>query len=538
MAWIVIPIWAEGPVFAQPRATPWGFRTTRCSPRPNGPTVRRAANGWSIGPIVHSCQIHPHGVALGLANGRPFGATSFFSLHSRLMENTVRNNPHVQVALTYLHWPLSSFLKACVTVGILCLMIGSVLSKEVEGFTLFLIGMVDLYLFLIMHIRRQFSNPYLHVIPGFRRVHLTVAAMATITAAVLLPMALFYWAGMLSVGHIAITVLVFSAVFWFLLNPLAPLTWLLGLGSLFLLSGWWPMALEQLYSGRSESLAFAILMFGAATIVLGGDRLGRLTEDSLEYPFGMEMIRGQGAGHHTTHVGILQRQIHNPLQERRMAGLIRHAQRASVSRWSRVCRWQVAMPVGVWTWCIILGAILFAQVMWWIIDDGTSQGPELLLLYISLFITFLPIVVIDVRISTINHELLFPINRTQYMKQLGAAMIFFHLQLWVGVMLALTLWAILVSWQWSTLLIIAVVLSAAFHGCAFGVAVWSAGFRSQPFGVFLGTLTVPIGVMVFACLQILQQEWLVIISVAMFLAMVGIMASYAAYRRWLVADLD
>ncbi len=68
----------------------------------------------------------------------------------------------------------------------------------------------SLFGFLAIHIKGQFADSRAHLTPGFRRVHATVAAIAALIFAVVLPAVLTCFMGWHSVGFVAVVTLLFG----------------------------------------------------------------------------------------------------------------------------------------------------------------------------------------------------------------------------------------------------------------------------------------------------------------------------------------
>ncbi len=158
-------------------------------------------------------------------------------------------NPYVQAALTYFRRSFSSWkggvlfifllvLVAIVATGILAF---SGIGNHPTFHVLELLPFVLLFLGLAVHAKDQFADSRAHLLPGFRRVHATIAAAAAVVFAVFLP-AVFSWLlGWHSIGFVAIAVLLLGAVFWLVLLFASLPGWLgflMVAGILFLSTHW------------------------------------------------------------------------------------------------------------------------------------------------------------------------------------------------------------------------------------------------------------------------------------------------------------
>ena len=108
-------------------------------------------------------------------------------------------NPYVQVALTYIRRPFASVqvgIVIAVVAGFLGLHLLSIFrihrlhANPVDEFKLltpFLMAVAFLAGFLAMHIKDQFADARSHLMPDYRRVHLVVAALATVILVIVAP---------------------------------------------------------------------------------------------------------------------------------------------------------------------------------------------------------------------------------------------------------------------------------------------------------------------------------------------------------------
>ena len=146
-----------------------------------------------------------------------------------------------------------------------------------------------------------------------------------------------------------------------------------------------------------------------------------------------------------------------------------------------------------------------------------------------------------------GRALLLPIQRKTYIRQLGTAAALSHFQLWAGMALVLTLWRLLIGPQplpWSVLAGV-LAFSAAFQVAAFSVVVWTARYRLRAVGWFSVML------LLAAVLSVVEIRWIRSLLVTLpgklpsdafwmagILALLGLLITWDAYRRWLVTDFD
>ena len=258
-------------------------------------------------------------------------------------------NAYTQVALTYVHrvrsWARLGYLIAG-GISVAFVFFAMIMAALEDGpggdhyqefVWWYLLPFAYLYGILAVHVRQQFANSRARLTPDFCRIHIAIAGVAVLLCAVLLPAAFAWLIGWHPAGFAAITLLLFDTVFW------AWVLWpaLFG-GSLLLLTEPGRECVQQLVSGNFEYQAVGILAVGVVLALLGGIRLIRLNEEMPEYRLVQQGLASRKVvviGSQVTRHSILLKLIFGD-EDKRMANLTRHAQRASVSRWSRVCRWQ------------------------------------------------------------------------------------------------------------------------------------------------------------------------------------------------------
>ena len=465
-------------------------------------------------------------------------------------------NPYAQVALTYIRRPFSSWLAGLASVFFICVFIAFSLGGRVglkDSWAVQLMLFFSLSVFLAVHMKGQFVDPRAHLAPGFRRVHATIAALATLIVVTVLPIGLAWFMGWHSMGFVALATLLFGTILWVVVNDA---TWT----SFAILFGWsafcstqsGPAYIRELLSGQIELHAAAILVLGIMICLLAGIRLVRLNEEALSYE---STLRWDWDWSEKTRQGWNDKGRFLPglrdwIRDREMARLTRMARRASESWWSRICRWQTGMVAG-WTLVLwIVGALIHVQAVSWWIAARTPRSAAATMGLTCLILTSLPAVITAVgvfqwRTFRLRRESLLPIHRRAYIRELGTAAALSHFQLWAGMSVALALWWLLVGPRPLPLALLAGVLvfSGAFQVAVFGVAVWAARYRTF---VGAGMLFV-----LLVAAQPVQLRWVrywgvgspgqlphELLWVAGIIAGLGLLATCDAYRRWLVADFD
>jgi hypothetical protein len=230
------------------------------------------------------------------------------------------------------------------------------------------------------------------------------------------------------------------------------------------------------------------------------------------------------------------------LTERNMACVTRHAGNAAASRWSRVCRWQVGMATGPSPWLCSLAVLVFWQVMACLVSpEEPSRG-----MMIG-FTLFLPLVFPMVfmigqstrRFRTLGRELLLPVDRGAYLRQLGAALAVCQLHVWAVMTGVLVAWWLLTASEpvaWGRLAC-GLPISVLLQIWIFGVHVWLARYRSvlwSALGLYAASTPLPLFFLLPAELGGLGP---IALAVAGVLALLGVLIMWDAYRRWLVTEL-
>ena len=141
------------------------------------------------------------------------------------------------------------------------------------------------------------------------------------------------------------------------------------------------------------------------------------------------------------------------------------------------------------------------------------------------------------------HELLLPVDRPSYVRQLGMAVAIGQLQLWAGVSLGLALWLLLVARQPLSLTNLAILLGifTLLQPWFFGIGAWFVRYRNMGLLLvaFLLALYVPVIPVAFYAGPAPLSPWRSIaLPSAGVVAIFGLLLTYDAYRRWLAADFD
>ncbi len=482
-----------------------------------------------------------------------------------------RPNPYAQVALTYVRHVGASGIWGYVTAAVMLIafvFLGTLIAgtdHNHNGLLLLIVIVFSLSLWrmIVAHAREQFADSRAHLMPNFRRAHIIVVAVLALIVGVVLPVTLTWLAGLHSVVPVALTVFFMGTVLpqprW--LKVLLS-TFAYALFALFLIlqQSKRTSALEQFASGHWSSgqwelPAFILLVAGAVLTLRGGMRLARMNEDMPDYH---QPIKGDGT---TTRKSVDQGEagegkfpvgFRNWLAERHVAGLAGHARRADTSRWSRVCRWQAGMATGWSIWLYGFAPILFIYALHalpWVFGNGRTS-PGLPPWLFGLCLTFCPVVVSaggwNERTRALARELLMPVGRSDYLRQLGAAAGLTQLQLWGTMSVAAILCMLTIAEPTSQFVAIAnlLVISGLSQIWLFGMIVWWTRCRSMILGILAIILAVAEPLFLNIVLAPIEAggglaEWQYATwSVAGLFALFGVLLLRNAYRRWWLTELD
>ncbi len=480
-------------------------------------------------------------------------------------------NPYVQVALTYVRRPFSS--PQGWAVSLMFLLLGTGFSLEfLSGsrrdnaaaqphmVSLLLLLAIVLFLMFAHHVKSQFADSRAHLTPSFRRAHATVAAAAGFLLAVVLPLVLIWLADLRSVGLVALTVFLLGLILYQATHPNL-LSWLLALGVITTFATPTRILIWQLLSGKFEAEAVALLALGAALAVLGGVRLAALNEDMPAYK---QPTCIGGAGRCTTGPAqagawMLPTAFRERFMENNMARWRNHARRASTSRWSAVCRWRVGMPNGWTSWLFGIGVVLAVQFAAWIAARGRLEPSTFFWLTFVVWLiacpSFASLSQLTRRTYLLGYEIMLPVERRTYLKQVGMAVAISCLRTWGGMYAAFMLWWIITAPESLRfgLAVNVLACSALAQVGLFGMVLclaWLAQGESPErlplllplaVGAIGGVFGFPI-----ALVAVMLNEsplpglgnFLLPLAGAALFAMFGLLLTWFAYRRWLAADFD
>ena len=446
------------------------------------------------------------------------------------------NNPYVQVALTYIRRPLATWQGrvmslSLIPIFLMVFVVGMIRNQHYFS-VIQLFPLAVVLPFLAMHMMEPFVGPRADLMPNFKQVHLTIAAIVTTLFVVVLPATISALLGWHSVGLVAL----FTLLFGLLLRP-PSMTIAVVLAGLYIITFKSSAAtgLYEIIIGQRELLAICIFGLGTLLILRTGFQIAQLDEDMPGYRANIMMnaLWRQKTGQP---LPIAEGSFQSRQIDEQIMRCIVHARQASAKSWSRICRWHVGMTFGRSLIPVVLvQAIVIHSYSWSVALIGWPEGVNGALPF--WFVTFLPVAVVLSAFQQAFKDgrgLLLPIERNSYILQVGAAAALSQLQVWACGAVVLAIW-----WQVSAPVVLPLPLlgqclafSAAIQVLAFGIMAWVSRWRSK--AELGGILCLTIWLQ-FITIQFSQTAVIVISSIVVAL---GPLIAYDAYRRWLVADFD
>jgi hypothetical protein len=464
------------------------------------------------------------------------------------------NNPYIQVALTYFRRLFSSVRVGFMTLLFLVMTFSAIIGARSAHqfwnglFVLFFYGFAVIFYVIPIHIKEQFANSRAHLLPNFRKAHIVVAGAVAFVVAVLLPAAASLWLRLHSIGLLAFMVFWFG---WICLAVLFQKNWQMGVivVAFFAVIFGGGSFMEQWCSGKFELQALGLLAIGLAIIVYCGVRLCRLNEDMPEYHLRLYKTAYSGKSQNWPGMQFAPGSFRDRLWVNQMAGLIRHAQHSPNSLWSRICRWQIGMQTVRQTllFCVCFFLYLFFFRIFFIANPNNQKAS--LIGMIKLFLTMIPTMVVWTvvwrrRTQSMYYEMLLPVDRATYLKQVGMAAALSQLQVWVVFGITGVLWQQIAEPQSTSAMINALACSFLCQIGLFGLAAWLVRLGNVTLLlaiVVVVTQIIVLGPLLFFITMRNPPSWVsspqTILLAATGFAAFGLLAAWDGYRRWLVADV-
>jgi hypothetical protein len=449
-------------------------------------------------------------------------------------------NPYLQVFLTYprhVYSKVKNFYIIFVFFFVFILTVGGK-SNLILLFFLF----YTLSYNLLIHIKEQSADIRSHIIPNFRRVHSITASVLVFLLIIAIPSILSLLKQLPSVGFVALIVFYFGVILWDITIKPGLIVGLIVFPSLLILADPSDNYVNKIINGQYEILAYSLLFIGLIATVLGGIRMFHLHE---EMPISHKSIHNFLAAKEETananqKEGIRDSSIPFYLAtDRHIARLTYHAGRALHSWRSRICRWQLRMSVG---W--VLASLIIPLVLLLIFSLHKDQEPGFVIPF--LFSNLIPVGYLCTYLPAyhrMSYELLLPVSRAAYFRQMGTVIALGQSLLWCTVNVLIVLWFFLCCGKPYpiNIMMYLLLLSALYQIFLYGLQVWTARYRSLPFEiVVLIVLVVMIFfVVTYASMDTRPEEsnsiplWVAAVAAAF-----GLLLTVDAYFRWLETDID
>ena len=188
--------------------------------------------------------------------------------------------------------------------------------------------------------------------------------------------------------------------------------------------------------------------------------------------------------------------------------------------------------------------VLILEIGRWIVPLPTLPG---LFCFVCMFFwpPFIAMVGLLQRARTLGYELLLPVDRIAYLRQVGMGALLSQLGVWGTMSIVFFFWLLATHQPYPlALLADAIIVSAAAQACTFGMAMWlrQLGLRSRAaFGLVWGLsygLVMSFQPVLSNRVPAQAPPVYTVILTAAILAALGILLTWTAYRRWLAADVD
>jgi hypothetical protein len=454
-------------------------------------------------------------------------------------------NPYTQVMLTYLRHPFSSVKQLFITMVIL-LFNASIFLIDSWILQFYLFLFIALFTYWAIHVKEQFADSRASLTPGFRKTHGVVALLAGMVFVILLPGVIALLIGRQPLGLVSITTFLFGIIFWAVLR--------LGKNSILLFVAvlistlFEPIrnGIEKIVSGNEPAQAFIIISIGIILSITGFIRLFLLNEEKPEYHLNLKFpIDGR------IKLSDLQwqklkksysRGLRGWFTNRTVVKMIYHARHATDPYWSRIQRWNFSG----FSACHALLLATLINLSFTLISfvSGTNSPP---MSATRIFMaTFMPVFLVnkqfEVKSRFMAQDLMMPVIRDAYLKQVGISFATSHFILWGGFLTVSVLWIFTESTKPSPeLLIFFISYSLMIQIWLFGFAIWVLSFRSINVTILIMFIAailsaMPISVMPFTAQAMIQWRHF-IMPLGCLLGAIGLLLAWWGYRRWVVVDL-
>jgi hypothetical protein len=304
---------------------------------------------------------------------------------------------------------------------------------------------------------------------------------------------------------------------------------------------------KEFFSGKHEPLGYALALFGLALSAWGLAKLYLLTEDDPAY-LRLERFRSIELGNVDQNLNTalwFSKGKSDRLADRHIARLARHARHASVSGWSRVCRWQLGMNVALLLRSLsIFSSFIFFGVFIYFQQGAAASlnGKESSLMVPVMFSNIIPLfTLVLLQTHRPSREVLLPVERASYIREIGWSIFLFYLTAWaISWPICILLMTQVFRLSMPLMMIVDLLLISAFTSILFfGVTAWMSLCRSMFLRIL--AMIIPIGIQIVLMMIAVERDagayaplMVVLAAVA---GMFGLLITFFSYRRWLTADL-
>jgi hypothetical protein len=440
------------------------------------------------------------------------------------------SNPYFQVALTYLQRLFCSLARSLITSGIALLFFIGWFRQRHAFPPVSLFPFMALFAYWAIHVKGQFADSRASLTPGFRKVHGVVAIIVAVIFVIILPGVAAPLIGWQSLGFVSISTLLFGIILWFILRSVRTFFLLMSIGLLFIMHKPIWNRIEPIFSGKEPIQAFIIMSLGLILSITGIIRLFLLNEEKPEYHLNLIPKDGRGK--------LSGLQWQRWLRNRMAVGMIYHARHATDSYWSRMHRWGYS-HLYIWN-ALLLAAYMSLMSKLTEFWSGGTFPSGIKIAFATMIPITMAIALAIAKKDYLSHELMMPVRRDAYLKQVG--MLFANIQFtWWGMMIAVSIVDISTKAvkPGPELLIYSFFYSLMIQVLLFGLAIWIFSFRS----INIVTPLIMLIAFIFSVRNIPDLErqvmfpWWSLILGAL-LACLGLLLTWWGYRRWLVADFN
>lgn len=451
-------------------------------------------------------------------------------------------NPALAVASTIPQRLFSGWMPALLTLGYLVMGVNTLVIYQPRHFNYGAIGGTAFFVGVVaFHFKQVVLDTKGRLLPGAPRIPLAVAGIMLLT-------------------YLAAVPLLIHAIRPAPLLPLTAVIWLITASTLHFVirSSWLSAVLPGLFyftafKGDSDfqmrvaaavetlPIAWSLIAFSSAWMMYVGRLLSRMTEESPGYqPIG---LRQAGWNRSSGSTGEVNQVWCDPTRawwlafaapaEHRLQRATHHG--ASANLWTRCQRWRSVNQRPHAMYAVAL--IISTPMLWSIRNSPTlTEGLPLLALLAITVVGTAGVYAQQWQIR--STDLLKPVRREDFFREMGLCVAIdmvrnlFVTAALLGVLAALVAPASLRQ-LYSRHMLLAILIASCSMVFSFGTLVWFLRFRlAVVVGMFTPIALIPVFMMVTTTASLPTA-----LMIAAGLAVIGLVLTHDAYRRWLVTDL-